>query len=99
MPASLADLISILDLETLGGDRFRGFSPPSGWQRVFGGQVVGQSLVAACRTVEGRLPHSLHAYFILPGDPAVPIEYDVARLRDGGSFSTRRVIASQKGAA
>ncbi|EFI53508.1 acyl-CoA thioesterase II [Afipia sp. 1NLS2] len=98
MPASLADLISILDLETLGSDRFRGFSPPSGWQRVFGGQVVGQSLVAACRTVEGRLPHSLHAYFILPGDPAVPIEYDVARLRDGGSFSTRRVIASQKGA-
>jgi acyl-CoA thioesterase-2 len=98
MPASLADLISILDLETLGGDRFRGFSPPSGWQRVFGGQVVGQSLVAACRTVEDRLPHSLHAYFILPGDPAVPIEYEVARLRDGGSFSTRRVIASQKGA-
>jgi acyl-CoA thioesterase-2 len=61
MPASLADLLSILDLETLGGDRFRGDSPKSGWQRVFGGQVVGQSLVAACRTVEGRLPHSLHA--------------------------------------
>jgi acyl-CoA thioesterase-2 len=98
MPASLADLLSILDLEPLGGDRFRGDSPKSGWQRVFGGQVVGQSLVAACRTVEGRLPHSLHAYFILPGDPAVPITYEVARLRDGGSFSTRRIIASQKGA-
>jgi len=98
MPVSLANLTSILDIETLGGDRFRGFSPQSSWQRVFGGQVVGQSLVAACRTVEGRLPHSLHAYFILPGDPAVPIEYDVARLRDGGSFSTRRIIASQKGA-
>src|SRR3569623_974494 len=98
MPATLADLISILNLEPLGGDRFRGDSPKSGWQRVFGGQVVGQSLVAACRTVEGRLPHSLHAYFILPGDPAVPIDYEVARLHDGGSFSTRRIIASQKGA-
>ena len=76
---------------------FRGRSPETTWQRVFGGQVIGQALVAACRTVEGRPPHSLHAYFLLPGDPKVPIVYEVDRMRDGKSFSTRRVIAIQHG--
>ena len=64
-------------------------------QRIFGGQVIGQALVAANRTVEGRLAHSLHAYFLRAGDPAVPIIYEVDRIRDGGSFSTRRVVAIQ----
>jgi acyl-CoA thioesterase-2 len=76
---------------------FRGNSPEATWQRVFGGQVIGQALVAACRTVEGRPPHSLHAYFLEPGDPKVPIIYKVDRLRDGKNFSTRRVIAIQHG--
>ena len=70
-----------------------------GWQRVFGGQVIGQALVAANRTVEGRAAHSLHAYFLRAGDPAVPIIYEVDRIRDGGSFSTRRVVAIQHGHA
>ena len=69
----------------------------SAWQRVFGGQVIGQALVAATRTVEGVLPHSLHAYFLLAGDPKVPIVYDVDRIRDGKSFTTRRVVAIQHG--
>ena len=99
MTPSFSNLLSILDIESLGDDIFRGLSPASGWTRVFGGQVVGQALVAACRTVERRLPHSLHAYFILPGDPSIPIIYEVVRLRDGGSFTTRRVSAMQKGAA
>ena len=72
---------------------FRGRSPQTGWQRVFGGQVIGQALVAATRTVEGVLPHSLHAYFLLAGDPKVPIIYEVDRIRDGKSFTTRRVVA------
>ncbi len=78
---------------------FRGrCSPQAGWQRVFGGQVIGQALVAACRTVErARPPHSLHAYFLLPGDPKVPIIYEVDRIRDGKSFTTRRVVAIQHG--
>ena len=73
---------------------FRGRSPQSRWQRVFGGQVIGQALVAACRTVDdvtARPPHSLHAYFLLGGDPKVPIIYEVDRIRDGKSFTTRRV--------
>ena len=90
--------MSILDVSAHGGDRFTGLSPTNGWQRVFGGQVVGQALAAAVRTVDGRDPHSLHAYFILGGDPSVPIEYEVDRIRDGGSFSTRRVQAYQRGA-
>jgi acyl-CoA thioesterase II len=78
---------------------FRGLSPQVGWQRVFGGQVIGQALVAANRTVNGRLAHSLHAYFLRAGDPSVPIIYNVDRIRDGGSFSTRRVVAIQHGLA
>jgi acyl-CoA thioesterase-2 len=79
---------------------FRGNSPQVGWQRVFGGQVIGQALMAAQRTVaDDRFVHSLHAYFMLPGDPAVPILYQVDRLRDGSSFNTRRVLAVQHGKA
>lgn len=96
-PSAVENLISLLDLEKLEENLFRGQSPQNGWQRVFGGQVIGQALVAACRTVEGRRPHSLHAYFILAGDPRVPIIYDVERTRDGRSFSTRRVKAIQHG--
>jgi acyl-CoA thioesterase-2 len=97
MSAAVQDLLNILDLEPLEVNLFRGRSPQSNWQRVFGGQVIGQALVAACRTVEGRRAHSMHAYFILPGDPKVPIVYDVERTRDGKSFSTRRVRAIQHG--
>jgi acyl-CoA thioesterase II len=99
MPSAVQDLLSILDLETLEVNLFRGRSPQVGWQRVFGGQVIGQALVAATRTVEGRPPHSLHAYFLLAGDPKVPIIYEVDRIRDGKSFTTRRVIGIQHGRA
>ncbi|KPF72147.1 acyl-CoA thioesterase [Bosea sp. AAP35] len=92
-------LTSILDLEPLERNLFRGRSPKVGWPRVFGGQVIAQSLYAACKTVEGRQPHSLHAYFLLGGDPEIPIIYEVDRLRDGRSFTTRRVLAIQKGEA
>ena len=91
-------LLETLDLERLELNLFRGTSPQVGWQRVFGGQVIGQALVAAIRTVDtARIAHSLHGYFMRPGDPKVPIIYEVARDRDGGSFSTRRVIAIQHG--
>jgi len=99
MSKSLIDLIDILDLETLEVNMFRGSSPKTRWQRVFGGQVIGQAMVASCRTVEGRMPHSLHCYFILPGDPQIPIIYEVERLRDGKSYATRRVTAIQHGHA
>src|SRR5712675_2698227 len=101
MSAAIEDLLKILDLETLEENLFRGNSPQVGWQRVFGGQVIGQALVAACRTVDvaGRPPHSLHAYFLLGGDPKVPIIYEVDRIRDGKSFTTRRVVAIQHGEA
>jgi acyl-CoA thioesterase-2 len=101
MSSAIQDLLSILDLEQLELNLFRGRSPQVGWQRVFGGQVIGQALVAACRTVDagGRPPHSLHAYFLLGGDPAVPIIYEVDRIRDGKSFTTRRVVAIQHGQA
>src|SRR5262245_22835536 len=101
MPSAIQDLLAILDLEQLEVNLFRGRSPQVGWQRVFGGQVIGQALVAACRTVDvaGRPPHSLHAYFLLPGDPKVPIIYEVDRIRDGKSFTTRRVVAIQHGQA
>src|SRR4029078_12184283 len=97
--STLADLVSILDLERIEVNLFRGTSPQVGMQRVFGGQVLGQALVAASRTVEGVLPHSLHGYFLLAGDPKVPIVYDVDRIRDGKSFTTRRVVAIQHGHA
>jgi acyl-CoA thioesterase-2 len=97
MTSAVQDLLAILDLEVLEQNLFRGRSPQAGWQRVFGGQVIGQALVAASRTVEGRSPHSLHGYFLLPGDPKVPIIYDVERIRDGRSFTTRRVKAIQHG--
>ena len=99
MSRAVDDLLAILDLEPLERNLFRGRSPQVGWQRVFGGQVIGQALVAAARTVEGRLAHSLHGYFLRPGDPKVPIIYDVERIRDGGSFTTRRVVAIQHGQA
>ena len=93
-------LLQTLDLETLEHNLFRGRSPDTGWQRVFGGQVIGQALVAAQRTVpQERKVHSLHGYFLRPGDPAVPIIYEVDRIRDGGSFTTRRVVGIQHGQA
>jgi acyl-CoA thioesterase-2 len=98
--SAVDDLLAILDLEPLEMNLFRGRSPQSRWQRVFGGQVIGQALVAASRTVEAaRPPHSLHAYFLLGGDPKVPIIYEVDRIRDGKSFTTRRVVAIQHGQA
>lgn len=98
--SAVTELLSILDLEALEHNLFRGRSPKTGWQRVFGGQVIGQAMVAAQRTVpEDRHIHSLHGYFMRPGDPAVPIIYDVDRIRDGGSFTTRRVVAIQHGKA
>lgn len=112
---SLPELLDILDLEQIEVNIFRGRSPDGGPQRIFGGQVAGQALVAAGRTVEPayrpaaerpqepgapeRHVHSLHAYFIRPGDPSVPIVYDVDRVRDGRSFTTRRVTAIQHGKA
>lgn len=97
MTKAVATLLETLDLEPLEVNMFRGRSPQVGWQRVFGGQVIGQSLVAASRTVEDRMVHSLHGYFMRPGDPDVPIVYEVDRYRDGGSFTTRGVIAIQHG--
>jgi acyl-CoA thioesterase-2 len=99
MPATSADLVERLDLETIEVDIFRGRSPQNSWKRVFGGQVIAQALVAASRTVEGRTPHSLHGYFMLGGDPLVPIVFEVDRIRDGRSFTTRRVNAIQHGRA
>ena len=100
MSSAIEELISILDLEDLERNLFRGRSPQTGWQRVFGGQVIAQALVAAQRTVEpDRAVHSLHCYFMRPGDPTVPIIYEVDRIRDGGSFTTRRVVAIQHGHA
>lgn len=98
MTDPVSELLTLLDLERLEVDLFRGQSPDEDTsQRVFGGQVIAQSLVAAYRTVENRRCHSLHAYFIRPGDPKIPIIYEVDRSRDGGSFTTRRVIAIQHG--
>ncbi|MEA2841076.1 MAG: acyl-CoA thioesterase [Methylobacteriaceae bacterium] len=99
MFTALEELLSILDLEKIEHNIYRGRSPQVGWQRVFGGLVISQALVAAQRTVEDRAPHSLHAYFILPGDPHVPIVYEDDRIRDGKSFATRRCVAIQHGRA
>jgi acyl-CoA thioesterase-2 len=97
-PTALQQLLDLLDLERVEEDIFRGDSRFAVVPRVFGGQVAAQALVAACRTVpRGRLPHSLHAYFLRPGDPGAPIVYTVDRIRDGRSFTTRRVVAVQHG--
>jgi acyl-CoA thioesterase-2 len=92
-------LVSLLDLEVIEVNLFRGISPDVTQQRVFGGQVAGQAMVAAARTVDAEDGgvHSLHAYFLRPGDPSVPILYQVDRIRDGRSFTTRRVVAIQHG--
>lgn len=98
MTDDVGDLLELLDLERLEVDLFRGVG--SGGEtsvRIFGGHVIAQALAAAYRTVDGRLCHSLHAYFIRPGDPSIPVIYSVDRARDGGSFTTRRVIAIQHG--
>ncbi len=98
MPTSAAELVDLLDLETIDVNLFRGRQPITFFQRVFGGQVAGQAMVAAERTApEGMTMHSLHSYFLRPGDPNVPIIYDVERIRDGSSFATRRVEARQHG--
>ncbi|MFM1815740.1 MAG: hypothetical protein RLZ98_2435 [Pseudomonadota bacterium] len=96
--AALAGLIGLLDLEQIEENIFRGVSPKDSWQRVYGGQVLGQALVAASRTVAtDRSVHSFHAYFLVGGDPRIPIVYEVEPLRDGASFTTRRVKAIQHG--
>jgi len=97
MNTVLHDLVEVLDLETLEVNMFRGQSRDLGGKSVYGGQVIGQALVAAARTVEGAVPHSLHAYFLRPGDMAHPIVYEVDRVRDGRSFTARRVQAIQNG--
>jgi len=92
-------LVDLLDLEQVEVDIFRGTQPDEERQRVFGGQVAAQALVAAGRTVEHGVVHSLHSYFLRPGDPKIPILYEVDRIRDGKSFTTRRVVAIQHGRA
>ncbi len=95
---SVSRLMALLDVEPLGDDRFRGLSTNEGWMRVYGGQVVAQALMSATKTVDAaRLCHSLHCYFIRPGDPGEPIVYRVENDRDGASFTTRRVVAMQRG--
>ncbi|MGP2493948.1 acyl-CoA thioesterase II [Mesorhizobium sp. PUT5] len=100
MTTPMEQLLGILDLEELEHNLYRGRSPQVEWQRVFGGQTIAQALVAAQRTVDAdRHVHSLHAYFMLPGDIKVPIVYQVDRIREGSSFTTRRVTAVQHGQA
>ena len=99
MANTVQQLPDILALEPLEHNLFRGRSPRTGFRRVFGGLAIAQALMAAGRTVEGRAPHSLHAYFLLAGDPETPIDYQVERIRDGSSFATRRVTAMQHGKA
>jgi acyl-CoA thioesterase-2 len=99
MSTALDAMLRILDLEELEVNLFRGRSPQEGSQRVFGGQVLGQALTAAGRTVERGTAHSFHAYFLRPGDPKHPILYQVDRTRDGKTFTTRRIIAIQHGRA
>ena len=100
MSAAMQELLAILDLEEIEHNLYRGRSPKTTWQRVFGGQTIAQALVAAQRTVPvDRHVHSLHGYFMRIGDTSVPIVYQVDRIRDGGSFTTRRVVAKQRGRA
>ena len=96
---ALSKIISQLDLEQIELNLFRGQSENLGTPRVFGGQVIGQALIAALRTVPDRHCHSLHGYFLRPGNPNAPILYEVDRIRDGKSFTTRRVVALQSGEA
>ena len=91
------DPVKLLTLEQIDDTIFRGLTPEAHWGRVFGGQVIAQGLAAAYKTVEDRLCHSLHAYFLLPGDPELPIIFHIDEARDGGSFTSRRVVAIQKG--
>ncbi|MBL8547750.1 MAG: acyl-CoA thioesterase II [Hyphomonadaceae bacterium] len=95
--SAMDELIGILTLEAIEVNLFRGVSPPEERQRIFGGQVVAQALMAAYKTAGDNVCHSLQSYFIRPGDPSVPVLYQVERSRDGKSFATRRVIAIQKG--
>ena len=98
MPGSVQELVDLLDLEPIEANLFRGTQPHTALQRVFGGQVAAHALVAATRTVEpAYVVHSLHSYFLRPGDTQVPIIYDVEDIRDGRSFCTRRVAARQHG--
>ncbi len=98
MTDAVAELLDLLDIERLEVDLFRGVGAGGETStRIFGGHVIAQALTAAYRTVEGRSCHSLHAYFIRPGDPKIPVIYEVDRARDGGSFTTRRVVAVQHG--
>lgn len=99
MSEALDFLVQLLDIEAIEVNIFRGVSPDENRQRVFGGQVAAQALMAAGRTVDRGRVHSLHAYFLRPGDPTVPILYEVDRIRDGRSFATRRVVAIQHGHA
>ncbi|HZS15970.1 MAG TPA: acyl-CoA thioesterase II [Candidatus Dormibacteraeota bacterium] len=99
MTEALDDLLRILDLEEIEENIFRGLSPAEQRQRVFGGQVAGQALIAAGRTVQSGRVHSMHAYFLRPGDTTLPILFEVDRIRDGRSFTTRRVVAVQHGKA
>lgn len=100
MKPKLAELVALLELEKIEENIFRGQSQDLGWGTVFGGQVLGQALSAAAKTVpQERTVHSLNAYFLRPGDVKAPIVYDVDRIRDGGSFTTRRVVAIQHGHA
>jgi acyl-CoA thioesterase-2 len=96
----VTNLVSLLDLEVVKPDAFLGVSPAIGWDRIYGGQVVAQGLRAAGLTVEAAYrPHSVHAYFVRPGDEKAPVLFEVERVRDGRSFCTRQVIASQAGGA
>lgn len=98
MPANVGEFLDLLDLEVIEDNLFRGRQPATSLQRVFGGQVAAHALVAATRTVDpAYVVHSLHSYFLRPGDTAVPIVYDVEAVRDGRSFATRRVLARQHG--
>jgi acyl-CoA thioesterase-2 len=99
MPETLQGLLDLLDLEEIERNIFRGRNERGQRERLFGGQVAAQALAAAGRTVTGRVAHSLHAYFLRPGDPKVPVLYTVDRIRDGQSFTTRRVVAVQRGQA
>lgn len=97
MPDALNDLVTLLELEAIEENLFRGNSQDLGLPQLFGGQVLGQALSAASRTTSGRHCHSLHGYFLRPGDPHRPVVYQVDAVRDGASFATRRVTAIQKG--